>query len=111
MLVFQVHREGFQWQLDSYQEQPYLLDPFLEQLVAPAVEKLKEFARLSLADPNLKYDAWRANTIARIVYSYVKFRGHKTISQSHITRSVLRTSTEVLQSAISRTKSLISQSR
>lgn len=77
------------WQLDSYQEQPYLLDPFLEQLVAPVVEKLKEFARLSLADPDLKYDAWRANTLARIIYSYVKFRGYKTISQSHPLRYCL----------------------
>ena len=78
MLVVQVHREGFQRLLDSYQEQAYLVDQFLEQLVAHAAEKLKEFGG-SLAYQNLKYDACRANTIARI-YSYVKFRGYKTIS-------------------------------
>ncbi|KAF8194166.1 hypothetical protein BJ912DRAFT_192002 [Pholiota molesta] len=67
--------------LDGYQEQSYLLDPFLEDLVAPVVENLKEFARISVENPDLKYSPWRASTVSRILYRYIKFRGYKTISQ------------------------------
>ena len=35
--------------LDEYQEQSYLLDPFLEQLVVPVVDSLKWHAKVSVS--------------------------------------------------------------
>ncbi|KAF8955289.1 TBCD protein [Flammula alnicola] len=71
--------QKFSVMLDEYQEQSYLLDPYLEDLVAPVVERLKDFAKACIANPSLKYSPWRVDTIARVLYSYVKFRGYKTI--------------------------------
>ncbi|KAF9046718.1 armadillo-type protein [Panaeolus papilionaceus] len=65
--------------LDEYQEQPYLLDPYLEGLVAPVVERLKDFTIAFNADPTKYKSYFRAGNIASVLYSYIKFRGYKAI--------------------------------
>ncbi|KAI0251997.1 TBCD protein [Lactifluus subvellereus] len=73
----------------EYQEQSYLLDPFLEELVTPVVEKFKFYAQgittgsfhfediatftseLELAAPLTR--------VSYLLYNYLKFRGYKTI--------------------------------
>ncbi|KAJ7250897.1 armadillo-type protein [Mycena haematopus] len=63
--------------LDEYQEQAYLLDPFLEQLVEPVVLKIKHYAQSTTAPTNPA----RIERVALLLYSYAKSRGYKTISQ------------------------------
>ncbi|KAL1744501.1 armadillo-type protein [Schizophyllum fasciatum] len=62
--------------LDEYQEQPYLADPFLSDLVNPVVEAIKAHAR----NPSARSTS-RITRIATLLYNYVKFRGSKTITR------------------------------
>lgn len=66
--------------IDEYQEQSYLLDPFLEQLVVPAVEKLKTHTKSLVAKPSTPVSHARLDRVAQLLYGYIKFRGYKTIS-------------------------------
>ena len=61
-------------QLDSYQEQAYLLDQYLEKLVNPAVECLKSLVKGEHANGD------SIGNLASLLYNYVKFRGYKSIS-------------------------------
>ncbi|CAA7261517.1 unnamed protein product [Cyclocybe aegerita] len=65
--------------LAEYQEQSYLLDPYLEQLVTPVVERLKGFANTAIDNPTKKGSYTRVDHVATLLYYYVKFRGVKTI--------------------------------
>ncbi|KAJ7288359.1 TBCD protein [Mycena rebaudengoi] len=66
--------------LDEYQEQAYLLDPFLEQLVSPVVECIKHHAKAAVANSELSNtSAARIERVAALLYSYIKSRGYKTI--------------------------------
>ncbi|KAF8908871.1 TBCD protein [Gymnopilus junonius] len=65
--------------LDEYQEQSYLMDPYLENLVAPVVGKFKSYVKTCLASPTEQGNVWRADRVASMLYRYVKFRGYKTI--------------------------------
>ncbi|RDB18014.1 Tubulin-specific chaperone D [Hypsizygus marmoreus] len=65
--------------LDEYQEQSYLLDPFLENLVAPVVDCLRSHAKASIADHRRRGSSLRVGRLATLLYSYVKCRGYKTI--------------------------------
>lgn len=67
--------------LDEYQEQSYLLDPFLEQLVVPVAECLKSHAKVSVS-ASAAVPTSRVGRIALLLYQYIKCRGYKTISQS-----------------------------
>ncbi|KAF5311690.1 hypothetical protein D9611_009412 [Ephemerocybe angulata] len=67
--------------LDEYQEQAYLLDPYLEQLVEPVVERLKYHARTLVADPSRKVSQTRFHFLTALLYHYIKFRGSKTIAR------------------------------
>lgn len=67
-------------QLTEYQEQSYLLDPYLEQLVEPVVQCLKSHAKQSIAHPESRASSTRVRHIALLMYSYIKCRGYKTIS-------------------------------
>jgi len=69
-------------QLSEYQEQSYLLDPFLEELVTPIVESLKAYAVSMIEDPTKSSSAIRVSRVSVLLYHYVKLRGYKTISQS-----------------------------
>jgi tubulin-specific chaperone D len=70
-------------QFAEYQEQPYLLDPYLEDLIGAVVRPLKTFA----AEFNKHGSSWKGQSYIRIsrlstlLYMYIKFRGHKTISR------------------------------
>ena len=66
-------------QLDEYQEQAYLLDPFLERLVGPVVEQLK-LSVMSVSSSRSVQNPENIGRIAVLLYHYVKFRGNKTIS-------------------------------
>jgi len=79
-------------QFAEYQEQPYLLDPFLEELVAPVVKKFKFYAQgltsgsfrledIATFDSRLELTA-PLTRVSYLLYNYLKFRGYKTISQS-----------------------------
>lgn len=65
-------------QLDEYQEQSYLLDPYLDQIVRPPISALQTHIRSS----NIGHEAERIVLLSRLVYFYTKIRGHKTISES-----------------------------
>lgn len=75
----------------EYQEQSYLLDPFLEELVAPVIKKFKFYAQ-SLADGDVSLEDITTSApglmsaplsrVSYLLYNYLKFRGYKTISQS-----------------------------
>lgn len=72
-------------QLDEYQEQAHLLDPFLEQLVEPVVAKLRTYAQTLNGNDVTEDDPTnpqRIERVASLLYSYVKSRGYKTISRS-----------------------------
>ncbi|PPR01746.1 hypothetical protein CVT24_001566 [Panaeolus cyanescens] len=80
----EVKKEGLALQkfselLDEYQEQPYLLDPYLEELVAPLVESLKDYAVKSIANPEKDAFNFRAIHLTSMLYCYIKFRGYKAI--------------------------------
>ncbi|TRM60520.1 armadillo-type protein [Schizophyllum amplum] len=62
--------------LDEYQEQSYLADPFLSDLVSPVVDAIREHARNTEAK-----STHRIMRLAALVYAYVKFRGYKTITR------------------------------
>ena len=80
--VFLLLTMNILWQLAEYQEQSYLLDPFLEELVTPILEHLKSYARSVVVDPSKCGSSIRVNRLSTLLYHYCKFRGHKTISQS-----------------------------
>ncbi|TDL17863.1 ARM repeat-containing protein [Rickenella mellea] len=67
--------------LDQYQEQPYLLDPYLEQLVIPVAQALKGHAKDFVTGQSTAYSSNRLNRLALLMYSYIKFRGYKSITR------------------------------
>ncbi|KAI9443203.1 TBCD protein [Lactarius indigo] len=77
-----------QAQFAEYQEQSYLLDPFIEELVAPVIKKFKSYAQ-SLADGDVALEdvatfapelmSAPLSRVSYLLYNYLKFRGYKTI--------------------------------
>lgn len=65
-------------QLDEYQEQPYLLDPFLERMVSPVVTKLRD----TLQAKKSSADSRRVANLAKLLYWLTKVRGPKTVGKS-----------------------------
>ncbi|SJL07399.1 uncharacterized protein ARMOST_10746 [Armillaria ostoyae] len=65
--------------LDEYQEQSYLLDPYLEGLVVPVVDSLKSHANVSISHPSASISPERVQRVALLLYGYIKCRGYKTI--------------------------------
>ncbi|GAA5841004.1 hypothetical protein JCM5353_004871 [Sporobolomyces roseus] len=63
-------------QLDEYQEQSYLLDPSLEGMVNPLIQKLREQILLS---PEQALRGKRVQRIARLLYFITKVRGAKVV--------------------------------
>lgn len=80
-------------QFNSYQEQSYLWDPYLEALVTPVVEKLKTHAKEFVQNPRSVAGA-RLERLVSLLYLFVKFRGYKTISSLSAPEYV--TTTELL---------------
>ncbi|EPQ28849.1 uncharacterized protein PFL1_03652 [Pseudozyma flocculosa PF-1] len=61
--------------LDEYQEQSYLLDPYLERMVTPPIEVLQAHIRgLESLDADVVV------RLSRLVYLYTKIRGYKAIT-------------------------------
>ncbi|PCH40083.1 ARM repeat-containing protein [Wolfiporia cocos MD-104 SS10] len=67
--------------LDEYQEQSYLLDPFLEELVTPVVLTLKGHAKRLVSGARPTNANARVGKVALLLYSFVKFRGYKSITR------------------------------
>ncbi|KAI0086506.1 ARM repeat-containing protein [Irpex rosettiformis] len=63
--------------LAEYQEQSYLLDPFLESLVDPVVVQLKK----SITNLNASESSQRIGLVAHLLYLYINFRGYKSITR------------------------------
>jgi len=64
--------------LDEYQEQSYLLDPSLESLVSPLIEKLREEILNTGAQA---LERVRIQRIARLLYFLTKVRGAKVVGE------------------------------
>lgn len=62
-------------QLDEFQEQSFLLDPCLEALVSPLLNKLRAESRR----PGARLASKRLSRLARLVYFVTKVRGAKTV--------------------------------
>ncbi|MCO5590073.1 hypothetical protein L7F22_044042 [Adiantum nelumboides] len=69
--------------LDRYQEQNYLLDPYLESIVEPPVRALQRCTLESLEKLDDKEASNRifddVQRLAKLLYHYTKVRGYKTI--------------------------------
>ncbi|GAB1520812.1 hypothetical protein RhiTH_003900 [Rhizoctonia solani] len=66
--------------LDEYQEQPYLLDPFLNKMVEPVVEELKNVIRIVIEYEEInEQKTTRLYQLATLMYWYSKTRGMKSI--------------------------------
>ncbi|CAE6415293.1 unnamed protein product [Rhizoctonia solani] len=66
--------------LDEYQEQPYLLDPFLNKMVEPVVEELKNVIRVVVEqEETSEQKTTRLYQLATLMYWYSKTRGMKSI--------------------------------
>ncbi|KIJ54812.1 hypothetical protein M422DRAFT_24702 [Sphaerobolus stellatus SS14] len=66
--------------LEEYHEQSYLLDPFLERMVIPVVEALKEHvAEFATAGDEARCSSARILRISTLIYTFIKCRGRKTI--------------------------------
>ncbi|EJF63417.1 ARM repeat-containing protein [Dichomitus squalens LYAD-421 SS1] len=66
---------------DSYQEQSYLWDPYLESLVLPVVEKFKAHAKRFASGEVKTASFLRLQIFSGLPYLFVKFRGYKTITK------------------------------
>ncbi|KAJ4482161.1 tubulin folding cofactor D C terminal-domain-containing protein [Lentinula aciculospora] len=58
--------------LDEYQEQSYLLDPYLEELVIPVVERLRFHAKQFLSDHSRRGSNFRIWRLSMLLYNYTK---------------------------------------
>jgi hypothetical protein len=66
--------------MSSFQEQPYLLDPYLEEMVLPVIETLKSHVKvLVAADPEDAKVTFRFARVCSLLYAFIKFRGYKAI--------------------------------
>ena len=71
--------------MQQYHEQSYLLDPYLESLVTPVVDRLKYYAKLyAESDQPAAHLTKKMSRIANLLYYYINFRGYKSIGQSYL---------------------------
>ena len=69
-------------QFRLYQEQSWLLDPYLEDLVIPVVTRLKEEISHWMVDGSTEVPYHSAlSHLSSILYQYIKSRGHKMIGR------------------------------
>lgn len=68
--------------MNEYQEQSYLLDPWLEKIVVPPVERFRTYA-FAKASENLptKLVTEEAKGLSWIIYYIITTRGYKTIGE------------------------------
>ncbi|KAG1751240.1 TBCD protein [Suillus lakei] len=65
----------------EYQEQSYLLDPYLESLVSPVAECLRKYAMTCVNAQGDQSSRSRVERLADLLHNYIKFRGYKTITR------------------------------
>ncbi|KAG1906602.1 tubulin folding cofactor D C terminal-domain-containing protein [Suillus fuscotomentosus] len=65
----------------EYQEQSYLLDPYLESLVSPVAECLRRYAMACVNARGAQSSRSRVERLADLLHNYIKFRGYKTITR------------------------------
>ncbi|KAG0693184.1 ARM repeat-containing protein [Suillus ampliporus] len=65
----------------EYQEQSYLLDPYLESLVFPVAGCLRKYAMTCVSTPGAQSSHSRVGRLADLLHNYIKFRGYKTITR------------------------------
>ncbi|EJC98100.1 TBCD protein [Fomitiporia mediterranea MF3/22] len=65
--------------LNYYQEQPYLLDPHLEELIVPVVNAFRHHVQEYSSGHSRDYSFARVSRLASAIYVFVKVRGYKTI--------------------------------
>ncbi|OJA17158.1 hypothetical protein AZE42_00195 [Rhizopogon vesiculosus] len=65
----------------EYQEQSYLLDPYLESLVSPVAGCLRKYAMACVNTPGAQSSRNRVERLADLLHNYIKFRGYKTITR------------------------------
>jgi hypothetical protein len=70
-----------QFQCDEYQEQSYLLDPWLEKIVAPPVEALRKHATKIITENYKGEPSIRVSRLSLVIYQIIKTRGYKTIGR------------------------------
>ncbi|KZV83442.1 ARM repeat-containing protein [Exidia glandulosa HHB12029] len=64
--------------LGEYQEQSYLLDPYLERMVAPPVNLLRRHVN-DVVNNGAPYSRARLRMLADLIYAFCRVRGSKTI--------------------------------
>ncbi|OAX38758.1 ARM repeat-containing protein [Rhizopogon vinicolor AM-OR11-026] len=65
----------------EYQEQSYLLDPYLESLVSPVAGCLRKYAMTCVNTPGAQSSRNRVERLADLLHNHIKFRGYKTITR------------------------------
>ncbi|CAG7853286.1 Tubulin-specific chaperone D AltName: Full=Beta-tubulin cofactor D; Short=tfcD; AltName: Full=SSD-1; AltName: Full=Tubulin-folding cofactor D [Serendipita indica DSM 11827] len=63
----------------EYQEQAYLLDPWLERIIGPPIEAIRRHASEVVASGKQYTPAMNMSSLATIIYQIIKTRGYKTI--------------------------------
>ncbi|PWZ02675.1 ARM repeat-containing protein [Testicularia cyperi] len=68
--------------LDDYQEQPYLLDPYLDRIVSHPVAALQRHIRAASSASSSTHvlDTETVQSLSKLIYTYTKLRGYKTIT-------------------------------
>ncbi|KAK0530433.1 hypothetical protein OC842_003936 [Tilletia horrida] len=67
--------------LSPYQEQPYLLDPYLDELVSAPVQALQKIIRSDRDAASEQLYSARLQELAVLIYWYTKIRGDKVITR------------------------------
>ncbi|PWN43872.1 ARM repeat-containing protein [Ceraceosorus guamensis] len=69
--------------LEQYQEQSYLLDPYLDRIVTPTVHQFQSLVRrrydADTFQDGLAEDVKRLDEVSKLLYIFTKIRGYKTI--------------------------------
>jgi tubulin-specific chaperone D len=68
-------------QLLQYQEQNYLLDPYLERMVLPVVTAFKTHTANFARNPQMKEARLRVYRLAQLLYNIIQNRGPKTVGK------------------------------
>lgn len=71
--------------MSDYQEQIYLIDPFLERMVTPIIEVFKahavQYTTTLKSETGAQYSSIRLTRLTILLYTFIKSRGRKTIGK------------------------------
>jgi hypothetical protein len=77
--MFNLYNENAYSQCDEYQEQSYLLDPWLDKIIVPPVEALRQYTAKAVTENRDELITSRFFYLCLVIYQIVKTRGYKTI--------------------------------